>query len=606
MRLTAGSRWHRTVAALALTAAGVASGLLAVSGVVAVGPASAAPLEHVPALTGLPQTLAGHHFQQVLPLASGKPVPANWPRPGEALQPAASPYPTAPGAPKPYKSTNWSGYADTGKGAVFTAVSGSWSVPGISPSASAYSASWIGIDGFNNNELIQTGTEQDWDSDGDVYFSWYELIPAAPVYLGEVFPGDKITAVINRVGASTWEVKIADLTRGVVWEGAVSYTSPGTSAEWIQEAPFDAVTNRVLGLANYGSVTFSDLGVSGPGTQSATMKPIYMYTKKHGVIRSYPDQYKTGNDSFDVYFGNSGAATGYPEVPVGGVPQTTTSLPSTTTTTSPAVRPTAPGYWLLGLDGGVFSYGSAGFYGSAAKIESGKGQYEVTSMAATPDGRGYWVVNAEGGIFPYGDARYYGSIASMNSVEPPVIQVTATADGRGYYMVGLDGSVFAFGDAHYYGSCQTIGGCGVFEVTSLLPDTTGGGYWILTENCNLVSFGDAPLISSFGCESRSVATREIARSAAPTPDGKGFWVLLTSNKSSQIYTEGDASSYGNWTNQLVPHKNNPAMALLLTPDGRGAWVVFEKGQVEDLGDAPDLGSLNGVNLHAPIFTAATP
>jgi len=72
MRLTAGSRWHRTVAALALTAAGVASGLLAVSGVVAVGPASAAPLEHVPALTGLPQTLAGHHFQQVLPLATSR------------------------------------------------------------------------------------------------------------------------------------------------------------------------------------------------------------------------------------------------------------------------------------------------------------------------------------------------------------------------------------------------------------------------------------------------------------------------------------------------------------------------------------------------------
>jgi hypothetical protein len=32
-------------------------------------------------------------------------------------------------------------------------------------------------------------------------------------------------------------------------------------------------------------------------------------------------------------------------------------------------------------------------------------------MTATPDGRGYWFVAADGGIFSYGDAGYDGSDA---------------------------------------------------------------------------------------------------------------------------------------------------------------------------------------------------
>ena len=32
-------------------------------------------------------------------------------------------------------------------------------------------------------------------------------------------------------------------------------------------------------------------------------------------------------------------------------------------------------------------------------------------MAATPDGQGYWEVAADGGVFTFGDARSYGSAA---------------------------------------------------------------------------------------------------------------------------------------------------------------------------------------------------
>jgi hypothetical protein len=607
MRLTAVSRWYRAVTVLAVSAACAIGGLVAVPGVLSASPAGASPISggaHVPQLAKVPSLLTTH-LGHVVALSTAKPVPASWPRPGETLQGTTPPGPAAADKAKPIKSTNWSGYADTGKGADFTKVSASWTVPGVEPSPVAYSASWIGIDGYNNNYLIQAGTEQDWIPDGVVYYAWYELIPAAPLYLGQVYPGDHMYSLIDHVGTSSWEIEVADLTRHVVWSGAVSYTSPGTSAEWIQEAPTSSVTFKVLGLAKYGSMSFTNLGVAGPGTAAATMKPIYMYTKKHGSIRSYPDQYNTSTDSFDCFDGNSGTATGYPAVPVvtAPPPTTTTTVPPSTTTTVPVLPPSTPGYWLVGLDGGVFGYGSGRYYGSTAGLGTGKGVLEVTSIAPTPDGRGYWLVSAEGGLFPFGDAKYYGSLVSMNALELPIIKIVPSVDGHGYYMVAIDGSVFAFGDAHFEGSCGTIGGCGAGEATSLITDSTGNGYWVLTANCDLVAFGDSALVSSFGCESEATATKQIARAVIRTPDGNGFWVLLENETTDTIYPEGDASSYGNWESQVVPVKGAPAEALLPTSDGRGAWLVLANGHVEDLGDAQSLGDLTGTKLTEPIFSA---
>jgi len=32
-------------------------------------------------------------------------------------------------------------------------------------------------------------------------------------------------------------------------------------------------------------------------------------------------------------------------------------------------------------------------------------------MATTPDGRGYWLAALDGGVFAFGDAGFYGSVA---------------------------------------------------------------------------------------------------------------------------------------------------------------------------------------------------
>ena len=35
----------------------------------------------------------------------------------------------------------------------------------------------------------------------------------------------------------------------------------------------------------------------------------------------------------------------------------------------------------------------------------------VVAIAATPDGGGYWLVAADGGVFSFGSARFHGSAA---------------------------------------------------------------------------------------------------------------------------------------------------------------------------------------------------
>jgi hypothetical protein len=36
-------------------------------------------------------------------------------------------------------------------------------------------------------------------------------------------------------------------------------------------------------------------------------------------------------------------------------------------------------------------------------------------MAATLDGNGYWLVGGDGGVFTFGDAKYYGSGATPST-----------------------------------------------------------------------------------------------------------------------------------------------------------------------------------------------
>jgi hypothetical protein len=108
----------------------------------------------------------------------------------------------------------------------------------------------------------------------------------------------------------------------------------------------------------------------------------------------------------------------------------------------------SPGYEEVASDGGIFTFGDAGFYGSMGGHPLNK---PIVGMAATPDGKGYWEVASDGGIFTFGDAGFYGSMGG-HPLNQPIVGMAATPDGKGYWEVASDGGIFTFGDAGFYGS----------------------------------------------------------------------------------------------------------------------------------------------------------
>jgi hypothetical protein len=197
---------------------------------------------------------------------------------------------------------------------------------------------------------------------------------------------------------------------------------------------------------------------------------------------------------------------------------------------SMASTPDRSGYWLLGGDGGVFTYGDASFYGSTGGM---KLNAPVVGMAPTSDGHGYWLVASDGGIFTFGDAPFYGSTGGMK-LNAPVVGMAPTSDGHGYWLVASDGGIFTFGDAPFYGSAAGSGG----SFTSVAPTPDGGGYWLVDSAGDVFSYGDAVY---FGSAAQTGPPSGSAASVVPTQTANGYWVVTSTGS---VLSYGDAASLG--------------------------------------------------------------
>ena len=254
------------------------------------------------------------------------------------------------------------------------------------------------------------------------------------------------------------------------------------------------------------------------------------------------------------------------------------------------------GYWLVGSDGGIFSFGLAGFYGSTGSLHL---QRPVVGITPTSDKAGYWLDASDGGIFAFGDAGFYGSLPGLglhpagsglpHSLAAPIVGMVPSTTGHGYFMVGSDGGVFAFGDAHFAGSCPGIGGCAGAAV-AVMPDATGNGYWLVTSVGDVYAFGDAPFEGDAPPEAVSVTD------AVGSPGGEGYWLL---------YSNGAVFSFGDAVELTGPvgytNSFDPATAIFPTSDGRGLWVASARGDVFPSGNAPFLGSMSATPLNGAII-----
>jgi peptidase A4-like protein/IPT/TIG domain-containing protein len=613
--------------------------------------------------TSIPTTLAGADHLQALahPMNGLTPLSQAAPH-GHPLAPVGglSPH-TVMGGPESL-SSNWSGAIEDGSGGAFTGVEGSWVVPRVQGSAAdEASATWVGIDGVDASSLIQTGTLQNSGPDygGTQYDAWVELLPGALEVIGNssgpatVDPGDTMTASIVEDSPGLWTIDLNNTTQSWSFSEQFAYSTPGSTAEWIEEAP--TVNGSVATLADYGSTTFSGLGVTGTGLSSVGTVPVYLASPT-GAIISYPADFS--GDSFSMFYGspspqvtsvnsNQGSTSGGTSVTIGGtfltgvnsvdfggvaVPFSVDPYNGTVTALSPPhaagtvdvtvttaggtsqrssadqftyvapaqqspPNPSAQhGYWLVGSDGGIFTFGSAQFFGSTGSLHL---QRPVVGMVPTTDRGGYWLDASDGGIFAFGDSGFYGSIpglglhpagsGSPNSLNAPIVGMVPSADGHGYFMVAADGGVFAFGDATFAGSCPGIGGCSGAAV-AVMPDASGGGYWLVTQTGNVYTFGNALYEGAPGNVGSPVT------SAVRTPDGNGYWVLLANGT---VYAYGDAANFGSPAGQLGGQ--NPASAIFSTSDGGGYWIASAQGAVDTYGDAPFDGSMAGTHLNGSII-----
>lgn len=164
-----------------------------------------------------------------------------------------------------YKVNQWSGYIAASdvqnRSPVVSGISASWTVPEVNPSENyTFSGVWVGIGGYGEETLIQTGTEQEYINGKAVYYAWYELLPDYLVRIPtlHVSAGDTITAAISLINENTskWSIEINDVTQGDYFNKIVEYNSSMLSAEWIVERP--KVNGTISTLADFGNVTFAD------------------------------------------------------------------------------------------------------------------------------------------------------------------------------------------------------------------------------------------------------------------------------------------------------------------------------------------------------------
>ena len=338
-----------------------------------------------------------------------------------------------------------------------------------------------------------------------------------------------------------------------------------------------------------GTFSFTATGSPPPTFTETGQLPSGLSLSTSGILSGTPAPYLNGGNYPITVTATNGVA-----------PDAHQSFTVNVASAPPPPPPPPHGYWLVGSDGGIFSFGSAQFHGSTGSLTL---QRPVVGIVPTRDRNGYWLDASDGGVFSFGDTQFYGSIPGLglhpagsglpNSLNAPIVGMVPSRDQGGYFMVASDGGVFAFGDAHFAGSCPGSGGCSGAAV-AVMPDASGNGYWLITQTGNVYTFGDAPYLGAPGPQSSPIT------SAVATPDGKGYWIL---DASGQVFPYGDAANLGSVAAGATGGLN-PATAIFTTSDGNGYWVVDAVGKVFTFGDAPNDGDMSGTKLNGPIIAAS--
>ena len=349
------------------------------------------------------------------------------------------------------------------------------------------------------------------------------------------------------------------------WSGGTTVTLTGTNLESAYSVMFGGMSAGILSESDTEITAFSPMG-SGSVTVTVTTPYGSVDTEEFYYIPAAPPTLSgispssgtpaggttvtlTGTNlqtTSSVYFGSTSAT-----IRSGSDTEVTvTAPPGSGTVEVVAYNPGGEsnavsftyavpqhGYWLVGSDGGIFTFGSALFHGSTGNLVL---QRPVVGITPTANEDGYWLVASDGGVFAF-NAPFVGSIPGLglhpagsglgNSLAAPIVGIVPSVNDQGYYMVASDGGVFAF-NSNFAGSCPGIGGCSGAAV-AVAPDASGNGYWLVTATGHVYTFGDATFYGAPGLQGSPITAM------VRTPDGGGYWIL---DANGQVFGYGDAAN----------------------------------------------------------------
>jgi Peptidase A4 family len=198
-------------------------------------------------------------------------------------------------------STNWSGYAVTTSASAWSSasvssVAGDQVVPAVTArtcnSTWEYSSTWVGIDGFASDDVLQAGVEADAEcsrSGTQTYYSaWYEWYPYASTRISNLSaaPGQSFYIHVWAVSATLGYAYLQNLNTNqsvsITLAAPSGTTLAGESAEWIVESP--TVSGSLATLPSYGLDFFE--GATSTTRAAVTGTPASLNAVAISLVRS--------------------------------------------------------------------------------------------------------------------------------------------------------------------------------------------------------------------------------------------------------------------------------------------------------------------------------
>ena len=169
----------------------------------------------------------------------------------------------------------------------------------------------------------------------------------------------------------------------------------------------------------------------------------------------------------------------------------------------------------------------------------------------------------------------------------------AHATGTGYWILTSDGGVQSFGGER---GGRAVERCAAAPAVAIAATRERDGYWVVTVDGGVYSFGGAPFHGSLG--GTPLAAPVVGLAATPTDDG--YWLAAADGG---VFSFGSARYAGGLAGTPLAA---PIVGIAASPTG-GYWLVASDGGVFSFGGARFHGSAGALALRAPITSvAATP